>query len=637
MLLLLAVSLALAGPRARGQGVSLEVDPNRVLNRIDEKVYGHFFEHIYHSANGGLWGDQVWDRSFEQWPKPRKDQPEPAQAEGTAKHWQFYGKGRAFRETESPFNGTSAQVIVSTGPEAGVAQEHFCVHSGETYSGSLWARGEAAEGLVVRLLAGETPLDEVRLAAPTAEWKERTFQLRPKREAPDATLQVGVRGAGKVLIDQVSLMSEAARKNGGFRPDLFEAVAALRPPVIRWPGGAFAEHYRWKAGIGPQHERKNYPLEIWDDQDVNSLGTDEFLDLCPRLKAEPLLVINTGTHKPAAEGPEYLQDAADWVEYCNGPATSKWGKVRAANGHPEPYHVRLWEINNEVWFKITPEAYAESVRQYIPAMKKVDPTIQVIGCGSGGLAPVSGGNPKWGLEWNRVVLERCADVIDYLSVHHYEGPNNFAQGPELFEEFLRRTEKLIAGSKNPQVKIYVSEWNAQSTDWRTGLYAGGLLNAFERSGDYVGMAGPALFLRHVSARQWDNAFINFDQCKWFPAPNYVVMKLWREHYASQRLAVTGEVGKLNHVATKTADGKTLYYKVVNPTDQPVPVELRVKEGFAVGKAALQVVAPDSLKARNSLDQPDAVRPRPAEAAVDGQVVRFKLPAYSAAVATIGSR
>ncbi len=90
---------------------------------------------------------------------------------------------------------------------------------------------------------------------------------------------------------------------------------------------------------------------------------------------------------------------------------------------------------------------------------------------------------------------------------------------------------MIAKSANPNVKLYMSEWNAQSTDWRTGLYAGGFLNAAERNGDVLGMAGPALFLRHVSARAWDNAFVNFDHRRWFPAPNYVVMKLWRGHYA----------------------------------------------------------------------------------------------------------
>ncbi len=149
---------------------------------------------------------------------------------------------------------------------------------------------------------------------------------------------------------------------------------------------------------------------------------------------------------------------------------------------------------------------------------------------------------------------------------------------------------MIAASKNPKLKIYVSEWNAQSTDWRTGLYCGGLLNAFERCGDVLEIGGPALFLRHVSASAWDNAFVNFDHRTWFPAPNYVVMKLWREHYAPQRIALEGHADPLNVVATSSEDGKTLVVKAVNPSDAAVPVVLKLA-GSAAGEATLHVVAP----------------------------------------------
>ena len=217
----------------------------------------------------------------------------------------------------------------------------------------------------------------------------------------------------------------------------------------------------------------------------------------------------------------YLQDVLDWIEYCNGPADSKWGKVRAANGHPEPYGVKYWEIDNETWH-MGANAYSDAVCKIAPLMRKADPSIKLAACGSAGY-----GKDGNGLPWNQVVIERCAGLVEYLSIHHYENPDQFADGPRRYEEFFRWTADLIKRSKNPNLKIYVSEWNAQSTDWRTGLYAGGLLNAFERCGDSLEIGGPALFLRHVSASAWDNAFVNFDQRSWFPAPNYVVMKLWR--------------------------------------------------------------------------------------------------------------
>lgn len=150
------------------------------------------------------------------------------------------------------------------------------------------------------------------------------------------------------------MMPKSWAKAGGFRPDLLQAVAELRPPVIRWPGGCYASWYRWKEGIGPQHKRQSFPVEVWEDRDVNSLGTDEFIALCRKVGAEPLFVITLGFGEfprsyPNVTADELLQDALDWMEYCNGPADSKWGKVRATNGHPEPYNVKYWELDNEVW------------------------------------------------------------------------------------------------------------------------------------------------------------------------------------------------------------------------------------------------------------------------------------------------
>ena len=177
------------------------------------------------------------------------------------------------------------------------------------------------------------------------------MELKPTASSDNAELQVGVRGPGKIWLDQVSLMPESWRQAGGFRPDLLQAIAGLRPPVIRWPGGCFASPYRWKDGIGPQHKRGPHPKNMWDDKEVNSFGTDEFIAMCRRVGAEPLIVINIGTPQwnRDVHGQRLPAGGADWIEYCNGPADSKWGKVRAANGHPEPYRVKYWEIDNETW------------------------------------------------------------------------------------------------------------------------------------------------------------------------------------------------------------------------------------------------------------------------------------------------
>jgi alpha-N-arabinofuranosidase len=553
--------------------------------------------------------------------------PEVLTRPSVARHWRPFGSGQTFIESEQPLNSRFCQRIVGQSGETGLEQTPVCLQEHVLYAGSLWARGEAPDGLVVRLQSGEGKRVEQRLPAPTGDWQEYPFQLRGHTYDSEAVFQIAVCGAGDVWVDQVSMMPIQWQQGDGFRPDLLEAVKALRPPVIRWPGGCFASAYRWKDGVGPQHERGVYPRLIWDDLDVNSFGTDEFVRMCRRVGAEPLIVVNIGTRpwNGDVQRDAFLQEVRDWIQYCNGPADSKWGKVRAANGHADPYGVAYWEIDNETWH-MGAEQYAEAVGVFAPAMRQVDPSIKLAACGSAGYG-------DRGLQWNRTIIERCADLVDYLSIHHYENPDNFDRGPRAYEEFFRKTGELISRSRNPNLKIYVSEWNAQSTDWRTGLYCGGLLNAFERCGDVLQMGGPALFLRHVSASAWDNAFINFDHNYWFPAPNYVVMKLWRDHYAPLCVGLEGETGPLNAVATRSLGGP-LCLKIVNPSDQPVTVKSTVEGRFSAGAASMQLVAPGSLQARNTLGEPRAVRPEPADVTVDGQSIRFNLPPLSAAAVTI---
>jgi len=797
-MLMTMVAIGLGSVACQGEGgqvkLQITLQPQKVLHRLDEKIYGHFLEHIYHSVHGGLWGEMIWNRSFEEVPSGRgiwrvegnelvQEAIEPGvrltfgdpnwsdyelsleaqklggnegflvffrvkserdyywlniggwgntataversvenrrrvissfrpirveqgqwykirvRCEGrriqawlneelildfnddenahltgkvgvgtwltrakfrnikvttldgtvlfeglpeipkhsTARHWQGFGEGEVYITRENPLNSDRCQFIGVQKGEAGIRQSPLYIRANEVYRGSIWVRGEAPNGLAVRLKDGDRVIAEQRLPAPTTEWREYQIEFKPAETAENATIEIAAIAPAKVWVDQVSLMSESSIKVGGFRPDLLEAVKALRPPAIRWPGGCFASAYRWKDGIGPQHKRQVYPRHLWDDLEVNAFGTDEFIRLCRIVGAEPIIVINIGTRAwngPDANEDEFLQDAMDWVEYCNGPATSKWGSVRVANGHPEPYNVKFWEIDNETWH-MGPEPYAEAVKKFATALKKVDPTIKIIACGSGGLG--------WGdLRWNRIVIERCAEFIDYLSLHHYEwNPNGYDNGPYAFERFIRETQKIIANSRNPNIKLFISEWNLQTTDWRTGLYAGGLLNVFERCGNVVEIASPALFMRHWFSgltprgdREWDNAFINFDHKTWFPAPNYVVMKLWRDHFAPYLIATEGETKPLNAVATKSEDGKTIYFKAVNPTQQVVEVELVVEGDNIVKKASMQLIAPTSLFARNTLEEPKQVRPEPSNVQVDGRTVRFSLPAYSAGVVTI---
>lgn len=747
------------------QPVHLKVDTTQVVRQIDPNIYGQFLEHIYHSVNGGIWGEVVWNRSFEDRLSPddwhthagvlmsppasdhesrfaigadtwrdydflidirrtagegaikvgvrsskgnaatlvfdgKRAQLTQKQPLGTAdfalengrwyrihlravghqvqafvddkplfdvkieagpdngrafvatraataefrairaiasdhsllfdslpspaRNWKALGAGEVSLDADQPLN-SKVSLKITGGAGTGIAQDHFSLHRGDTLRGSLFIRGEAAGGVSVLLRNSDRyVVAQNSFAPPGKNWTEFPLALKPEEDVPNATLEIVTRGPATVWVDQVSLMPDSSFATNGFRPDLLKAITDLHPPVIRWPGGSFIENYHWKDTIGPQSRRVG--KSGWDDVDPLAFGIDEFISLCRRVGAEPLVVINTGPRNVPAERLQYIQNARDLVEYCNAPATSKWGKVRAANGNPEPYRVKYWEIDNEIW-KVKGDDYAEMVRQFVPAMKQVDPSIKTIACGSGQLGD------HWS-EGDIAIIEKAADVVDYLSVHHYENPDHFADGPANEEKFFAGLGERIRNSKNPNLKLFVSEWNAQSTDWRTGLYAGGILNMFERN-SLVTMASPALFLRHVTAPAWDNALINFDNQSWFPAPNYVVMKLYHDHFAPSLLKVDGDAAGLNVDATKSADGKRVVVKLVNPSDAARDVSIDLS-GFTPGNATLQLIAPDNLSSRNTMEHPDFVHPVAAKVAREGQALRVSMPRWSVAVLDVAS-
>ena len=562
--------------------------------------------------------------------------PDLPRADAIAGLWEPFHEGEGTvqyaLDRENPLNSKVSQRITLSAPAGwhGLQQGRFYLRQGETYRGSVWMRVRDFAGQVRVQLRGQegTLLGEQKFVNFSPEWKEYAFTFTPPRTDVQARLILAAQGKGTVWFDQCSLMSDSARANGGFRPDLLEAIRALQPPVIRWPGGCFAEFYHWQTSIGPQHQRQTFPNIPWGGLDHGGLGTDEFLSLCRAVGAEPLIVINAGTHDDPAKLEAYVQEAVNWLEYCNGPPDTPLGRLRAQNGHPEPYGVKYWEIDNETWF-LGAEEYARRVRIFSTALRAKDPTIKILACGSAG----------FNFQWNREMVDQAAEYFDYLSIHHYESPANFATGPRRYEQLFVRTYEHIRQSRNPNLKIAVTEWNCQCINLRTGLYAGGLLNAMERQSQVVTMANPALFLRNVDAPAWNNAFINFNHVAWFPAPNYLVEKMYRDHYAPHRLRLEAALpDTLSAVATKSADGNTVYLKVVNTAPEPVEVQItvdsaggtfpRVEEGEVAWVGGLD------LDAENSLEAPHRIREQRQRLTSLGPTFTYTFPRYSATVLTL---
>ncbi len=161
-------------------------------------------------------------------------------------------------------------------------------------------------------------------------------------------------------------------------PDVIRFYRESHLPIMRWPGGNFVSGYHWKDGVGNLYERRTLVNPAWGGLEYNLFGTDEFVSLCRAIGCQPMICVNAGEGSP--------REAASWVEYCNGSKETRMGRLRAENGHPEPYGIKYWEVGNELYGRwqigwTTPPGYADRYDQFYDAMKRADPSIEVLACG----------------------------------------------------------------------------------------------------------------------------------------------------------------------------------------------------------------------------------------------------------------
>jgi alpha-L-arabinofuranosidase len=258
--------------------------------------------------------------------------------------------------------------------------------------------------------------------------------------------------------------SPLADKNG-FRTDVLAALREMRIPVMRYPGGNFVSGYDWRDGVGPRESRPRRRELAWSSIETNQFGTNEFITFCRTLGCEPMLGMNFGTGT--------IQDASDYVEYCNAPAGTKWSDLRKSHGFAEPHNVKYWCLGNEMdgpWQigHMTAVDYARKALEAAKMMKTQDHSIKTIVCGS------SGPFMKTFPDWDRTALETCWSHADYLSLHNYatnwenDTPGFLAYSVEFerhidtLETILRETKQKVGGKHD----IYLSqdEWNVWYKD-----------------------------------------------------------------------------------------------------------------------------------------------------------------------------
>ncbi len=514
--------------------------------------------------------------------------PGDVQIPAVAQQWTAFGEGGRYRLVKDDAVNMcySQEITAGRKAEAGIFQGPQDIIPGEEYVGSIYAKGKGELFVGLRNTKGEYVARQ-SLGKVGKEWKKYEFTLIPQKSG-DGDFAIAVKG-GTVQIDQVTMTTQTGLDLGGFRPDILQAVKELHPTCMRWPGGGYVAQYNWKWGIGPQEERERWPHWMWMDYDQNCFGTDEFIRFCREVNSEPIIVVSVKFERPDEEFPQILQDALDWLRYCNAPATDEWGAKRAANGHPEPYNVKYWEIDNEMW-EMGIERYEKALRIFSTEMRKIDPSIKIIACG--------------GFPEDADFIKRSGNYFDYMSLHHYEQQGGYASGPERLGQQYDRYARMFAEGPNPNCKLFISEWNLNSIDWRTGLFAGGFLNMAE-SRDVVAMGAAALFLRRTDSPDWNNAFINFDYKDLFKAPNCQVTELWYDHFSKYRLSYSGETAGLSISTTLSEDGRDVIVKIVNTANDPVELEVN-GDWASLDAGSFDFYAPGSLTAANSMENKNAV-------------------------------
>ncbi|NCI45742.1 alpha-N-arabinofuranosidase [Sediminibacterium soli] len=441
----------------------------------------------------------------------------------------------------------------------------------------------------------------------------------------------------------------------GVRLDVIDALKKLKVPVLRWPGGCFADTYHWKDGIGPKKERPSI-LNVWwgNVKEDNSFGTNEFLNMCEVLGAEPYLSGNVGSGTP--------QELSDWVKYTTHPnGTSPMTDLRQKNGRANPWQVKYWGLGNEAWGcggNMKPDYYANIYRQYATFMTSA---------GKERIYRIASGASDADYNWTETLMREIPhNMLDAVGVHHYSVISWNKKGSatafdeELYYTTMQRAlemEELVSRhaavmdkyDPNKRVAIAVDEWGGwydvepgtngaflyQQNTMRDAMIAGTTLNIFNNHCDRVKMANLAQIVNVLQAVVLTN------EEKIVLTPTYHVMEMYNVHQDATMLpvAVTSndyKMGKeklkaVSASASKDKNGKTHISLVNIDASKAQDITINI-EGASYTSVSGRILSSDKLQNYNSFENPDKIRPAAFNGAKlgDGRLT-LSLPPFSVVV------
>jgi alpha-L-arabinofuranosidase len=653
------VSLALALTAcvsAQGQRV-MDVNTKKLGATVQPTMYGQFFEDINFAADGGLYGELVKNRSFE-FAQPYMG-------------WRVFGNVEL--KTDGPFERCPHYVILSSPGHrerrTGLQNEGFFgigVEKDKEYRFSVWAKAPKGNSQIRVQLINEQAMyehqefTEAKIDINSNEWKKYTVMLKSSRTEPKANLRIFLSSGNPVCLEHISLFPKDTYKGreNGLRKDLAEALADMKPGVFRFPGGCIVEgttldtRYQWKNTIGPV-ENRPINRNRWEDTfdyryfadyyQSYGLGFFEFFQLCEDMGAEPLPVLSVGlacqfqngedAHAKMDELQPFIDDCLDLIDFANGdPATSKWAKIRADMGHPEPFNMKFIGVGNEQWD--TP--YYERLKPFVAAIRAKYPNIKIIG---------TSGPDSEGKMFDKGWVAMKAQKADLVDEHFYRNEQWFLSHGLRYESYDRKGPKVFAGEYACHGRG--KKWN----HFETSLYEAAFMTDLERNADIVQMATYAPLFAHVDGWQWRPDMIWYDNLRMFKSVSYYVQQMYAMNKGTNVLTLTtadpadpkgkkqvpvaGQEGMDGLFASSVWDAATgeVVIKVINTSKQERPISINLL-GMKGEHAAttLTLSHNGSYDDENTLDNPEKITPKAGSAkAEDGKknsVLNDQVPAMS---------
>ncbi len=590
------------------QPVKLAININPTQSKqISDLLIGIFFEDINYAADGGLYGELIQNRDFEYDPSDR----EYRDKNWNSKHsWSLIGEGATFEiDSTSPIHINNPHYGVLTT----VATNATLVNSGydsisfkncEKYHLTLFTKqlSSGPSKIETRLVdKNGAILATAQLTVNTKNWQQQSLILTANADIKNGHLEIKPLSAGQVAIDMVSLFPENTFKNrkNGMRQDLAQTIADINPRFIRFPGGCLAHGdginniYRWKNTVGPLEARKPQ-RNIWGYHQSAGLGYFEYFQFCEDINAEPLPVVAAGVPcqnsvcSPTGGGQQggiplnemnaYIQDILDLIEWANGDANSKWGKLRAEAGHPKPFNLKYIGIGNE---DLISDVFEERFTMIYNAVKKQHPEITIIGT----VGPSSEGTDY--VEGWKLANKLKVPMVDE---HYYRSPGWFIYNQDFYDKYDRSASKVYLGE-------YAAHAPRATSNLETALAEALYLTAVERNGDVVQMTSYAPLLARQGHTQWNPDLIYFDNSTIKPTVGYYVQKLYGNNAGNEYLTAASAISNTEDAVKKrvaysvvrdTKSGDVIV-KIVNLLPVTIQAKANVRQTGFTGNKAMQTV------------------------------------------------